>query len=223
MSVNVLDPSSSAVKEMDAKEVQRHELQMSRERRIELKEAGVKYTMWRMTKEFEEEQRHMIKNNPSARISDKTNEYYCGDTGRTKGQDSGNADSISPFKNDAKHSDKIVKEAAGNEAIILSHSETKPQVEGMQNSCMKCNFLESIRRNQRQLVIALGCALCQNLTGSTVILYYSTEIYRLGGVDNPFLAGVGIGIAKVKNNKIIHKCRNSLPTGYWNSGCHFFR
>lgn len=47
------------------------------------------------------------------------------------------------------------------------------------------------------ICIAVGCAACQNFTASTAILYYSAEIFSLAGVQNPFLAGTGIGLAKV--------------------------
>ncbi|CEM21943.1 unnamed protein product [Vitrella brassicaformis CCMP3155] len=60
-----------------------------------------------------------------------------------------------------------------------------------------CGSWGLLARHWPQVWVALGCAVCQNLTAANTVLYYSQDIFRLAGVCDPFLAGVGIGIAKV--------------------------
>uniref|UniRef100_A0A0G4FFA5 Major facilitator superfamily (MFS) profile domain-containing protein n=1 Tax=Chromera velia CCMP2878 TaxID=1169474 RepID=A0A0G4FFA5_9ALVE len=50
---------------------------------------------------------------------------------------------------------------------------------------------------RQQVVVAVGCAFCQNLTAANSVLYYSTDIFRLAGLNCPFTAGVGVGVMKV--------------------------
>lgn len=47
------------------------------------------------------------------------------------------------------------------------------------------------------ILIALGCAASNNLTGSNTILYYSVDLMRMGGICDPLFTGVMIGVVKV--------------------------
>lgn len=69
-----------------------------------------------------------------------------------------------------------------------------------QKVCCLC-FLqqfEAIQRNRRSVLIALGCAVAQNMTAANSVIYFTIDIFRLAGVCDPLLPGVGIGVVKVR-------------------------
>jgi len=56
--------------------------------------------------------------------------------------------------------------------------------------------LAKLWRNRAPLFVALGCAVAQNMMAAPALLPYSTDIFMLAGVKSPYVAGVGIGVAK---------------------------
>lgn len=207
LEIAVLDGSAGTVKEL-----RRHESRILKERRIEMKEAAVRRTMWKMTREFEAERRSQLVIGSDTPRLQRDDAIFDGsiekriwdrrDSSQTTAErrDSGYPDSLPRSKSTDDVDDSVCAESScpRNEVTpkneISSRNEKFPEIP----FSLDCVVWGACKRHHRQLVIALGCALCQNLTASTVILYYSTEIYRLAGVDDPFLAGIGIGIAKVR-------------------------
>ncbi|EPR64465.1 sugar transporter ST2 [Toxoplasma gondii RUB] len=61
----------------------------------------------------------------------------------------------------------------------------------------KCkNAVNRFRRHHKSLFIAVGCAVAQNMTAANSVIYFTVDIFRLAGVCNPLIPGVGVGVVK---------------------------
>nr|CEL67691.1 TPA: Sugar transporter, MFS superfamily, related [Neospora caninum Liverpool] len=58
------------------------------------------------------------------------------------------------------------------------------------------NALSRLHRHRRSLFIAVGCAVAQNMTAANSVIYFTVDIFRLAGVCNPLIPGVGVGVVK---------------------------
>ncbi|EZG46262.1 major facilitator superfamily transporter [Gregarina niphandrodes] len=57
--------------------------------------------------------------------------------------------------------------------------------------------VQKVRANIMPLLIAMGCAISQNFTGANTILYYSIDLFKMGGVCDTVLPGFMIGVVKL--------------------------
>lgn len=58
-------------------------------------------------------------------------------------------------------------------------------------------YTSLLTTNQKPILIAVGCAVAQNLTAANSVVYFAIDIFRLAGVCDPYLAGAGVGGMKV--------------------------
>lgn len=58
-------------------------------------------------------------------------------------------------------------------------------------------YASLVSANKRPILIAVGCAVCQNLTAANSVVYFAIDIFKLAGVCDPYLAGAGVGGMKV--------------------------
>ncbi|XP_026192317.1 inositol transporter 4 [Cyclospora cayetanensis] len=50
--------------------------------------------------------------------------------------------------------------------------------------------------NARPMFIAVGCAVAQNLTAANSVIYFAIDIFKMAGIEDPYLAGAGVGAMK---------------------------
>lgn len=67
--------------------------------------------------------------------------------------------------------------------------------------CTLRGRLSRLLDHKYALLVACGCAAAQNLTGANTILYYSVDLFKMGGICNPLFAGVMIGVVKVSHHQ----------------------
>eukprot|EP00922_Rhytidocystis_sp_ex-Travisia-forbesii_P027330 GHVS01040057.1.p1 GENE.GHVS01040057.1~~GHVS01040057.1.p1 ORF type:complete len:886 (+),score=111.96 GHVS01040057.1:288-2660(+) len=102
-------------------------------------------------------------------------------------------DMIRAMQKERKRHHKITSLSHSIGVHSLHNSSTERKTMRQKASKVFLDLLE----HRWQLGIAVGCAVCQNLTAANSVLYYSTDIFRLSGVCDPFLPGVGIGVMKL--------------------------
>lgn len=51
--------------------------------------------------------------------------------------------------------------------------------------------------HRQRLIIAMGCALAQNMTVATPVLYFAHDLLKVANIENPNIAGILIGTVKV--------------------------
>lgn len=57
-------------------------------------------------------------------------------------------------------------------------------------------YTNLLLNNQKPILIAVGCAVAQNLTAANSVVYFAIDIFKLAGVCDPYLAGAGVGAMK---------------------------
>ncbi|PFH31077.1 sugar transporter ST2 [Besnoitia besnoiti] len=55
---------------------------------------------------------------------------------------------------------------------------------------------DRLRNHRRSLFVAVGCAVAQNMTAANSVIYFTVDVFRLAGVCNPLIPGVGVGVVK---------------------------
>lgn len=85
-----------------------------------------------------------------------------------------------------------------------------PKQEAQKGPLVVCDLqklrlsMRELRQHRRPVLVAVGCAVAQNMTAANSVVYFALDIFSLAGVCNAYLAGAGVGAMKVRR-------RNCFP------------